>query len=233
MITYELHGMMDWAYEHLFYFSEILRSQLNLSKAAELLLAPADNLRVPPEVYSCFNMISKLRTELDTCYNQIGNLKFELERSSMLPCRLENAAVAQLSKVLPAKLGRATKTDGVSFHTVQVRPKNFDSYFHIEVNTCFCAPNPNTGVVAVFVGGQSAPFKIASKPVADDRREHLGFGFDVPANGTQTIHFDFRIGPGEPGIIVFNGPEGDVPSPTTVTIAELIRPRAGESGPEA
>jgi hypothetical protein len=142
---------------------------------------------------------------------------------------VENGAVVPLTKVLPADPARATVTDGVSFHTLNFRAKNKAAMAHVRVTAYASAAQPNVGVVAVFVGGEPAPRTVVSKPLRGDRSEAIELEVDVRANGTNDMSFEFRVGPGVPGIIVFNGPEGQATRRVTrISITE--RPSLGSGG---
>jgi FkbM family methyltransferase len=61
MINFELHGLMDWAYEHVDIFAHLLHDRLDVTKAKKLLLTPPPEMRYSTEVVGCLRMIDKLR----------------------------------------------------------------------------------------------------------------------------------------------------------------------------
>jgi FkbM family methyltransferase len=69
MINFELHGLMDCAFELAVRFREQLEKRLEVDKAMELLLAPAPYPRNTADVLSCLNMISQLRDRVNTRIN--------------------------------------------------------------------------------------------------------------------------------------------------------------------
>jgi hypothetical protein len=79
---------------------------------------------------------------------------------------------------------------------------------------------PNEAVIAVFLSGGKSPLALASKPTANGRREKIELSLDIPKI-TGQLNFDFRVGPGQPGTIVFNGPEkAPEPAVSIITITE-------------
>ena len=61
MINFELHGLMDCAYDLAVHFRERLRERLDADKAADLLLARAPHARNTADVVNCLRMIAQLR----------------------------------------------------------------------------------------------------------------------------------------------------------------------------
>jgi FkbM family methyltransferase len=62
MINFELHGLMDHAYEIAIFFRDQLQQRLDVDKAAELLLTRAPHARNTADVTNCLSMIAKLRS---------------------------------------------------------------------------------------------------------------------------------------------------------------------------
>jgi hypothetical protein len=62
MINFELHGLMDCAYDLAVHFRERLRERLDADKAADLLLARAPHARNTADVVNCLRMIAQLRS---------------------------------------------------------------------------------------------------------------------------------------------------------------------------
>jgi hypothetical protein len=79
---------------------------------------------------------------------------------------------------------------------------------------------PNEAVIAAFLAGGKLPLALASKPTADNRREKIELNLDNPGIAGE-LELEFRVGPGWPGMIVFNGPE-NAPERvvTVVTVTE-------------
>jgi hypothetical protein len=79
---------------------------------------------------------------------------------------------------------------------------------------------PNEAVVAVFLAGVKSPLALASKPTADNKREKIELSVNIPKVAGQ-LDLEFRVGPGQPGSIVFNGPENAPErAVTVVTVTE-------------
>jgi FkbM family methyltransferase len=64
MMNFELHGLMDCAYDHAETFADLLGPRLDLEKAKKLLLAPPPELRYSPDLVKCMQMIDRLRVLL-------------------------------------------------------------------------------------------------------------------------------------------------------------------------
>jgi FkbM family methyltransferase len=64
MINFELHGLMDCAFDICSSFQNQLRQRLDVDKAAELLLIRAPHARNTADVVNCLNMIFKLRANV-------------------------------------------------------------------------------------------------------------------------------------------------------------------------
>ena len=74
-------------------------------------------------------------------------------------------------------------------------------------------------MIAVFLVGVKSPLALASKPTADNKREKIELSVDIPKVGQ--LDLEFRAGPGQPGSIVFNGPENAPErAVTVVTVTE-------------
>lgn len=135
--------------------------------------------------------------------------------------KVQNTGVVPLTKVLPADRALATVNDGVSFYTLGFLAKEAGATARLKVKAFASAVEPNVAVVAVFRAGQSAPLALVSKPLSGNRREPIELSADIPAVGTTPIYLDFRIGPGKPGTITFNGPEGaSDPVATEIRVTE-------------
>ncbi len=130
---------------------------------------------------------------------------------------VQNDAVVELSKILPPDHAKATVDDGVSFRTLSFQAQGSKATARLKVTAYASAAEPNVAVVAVFRTGQSAPVAVVSKPLSGNRRETIVLNAEFPGIGTTPLYLDFRIGPGKPGTIVFNGPEGD-PKPIATQI---------------
>ncbi len=134
--------------------------------------------------------------------------------------RAQNDAVAPIGQELPADPAKAKNSQGVSFKGMTFVPKDGQSTVRIQVTVFASAAEPNVAVVAVFRDGQEPPVRLVTKPVSSNRREKIDFSIDLPANGTNPMALDFRIGPGQPGTVVFNGPQGMEPVESTITAIE-------------
>src|SRR5262245_26315302 len=132
---------------------------------------------------------------------------------------LRNDAVVPLTKVLPPDPAQARISDGVAFYSATFQALNGGGVARVRVSAEVSASEPNVAVVAVFLAGETAPIKVVSKPVFGNKRERIELSADVPAYGIGQMSFEFRIGPAEPGTIVFNGPEGA--SERAVTIIRI------------
>jgi hypothetical protein len=91
---------------------------------------------------------------------------------------------------------------------------------HVHVTAYASASLPNHAVVAVFLAGQERPVQLVSKPVSEDKRVAIELDVDLRGVGTKPLSLDFRIGPGEPGTIIFNGPAGTEAAETLIRITE-------------
>ena len=95
-----------------------------------------------------------------------------------------------------------------------------DARAHISVVAYASSVQPNEAVIAVFLAGGKLPLAMASKPTAGNRREKIELSLNIPSDAGQ-LDLEFRIGPAEPGTIVFNGPENAPErAVTVVTISE-------------
>jgi len=61
MINFELHGLMDCAFEIAIRFREHLQERMDVDRAAKLLLTRAPHARNTADVVNCLSMIAKLR----------------------------------------------------------------------------------------------------------------------------------------------------------------------------
>src|SRR5262249_38374192 len=152
----------------------------------------------------------------------IGELRIMVleQRPGTGPLKWENDAVVALTKILPSAPGRATIADGVSFAggTYRSHTKNAGACIHVLAYAS--SAEPNEAVVAVFLAGGEVPLAMASKPTADNRREKIEISLDIPRVAGQ-LELEFRVGPGQPGTIVFNGPENAPErAVTTVTVTK-------------
>ncbi len=62
MINFELHGLMDCAYDIAAQFRENLQTRLDVDKATELLLTRAPHARNTADVVNCLRMVAQLRS---------------------------------------------------------------------------------------------------------------------------------------------------------------------------
>jgi hypothetical protein len=132
----------------------------------------------------------------------------------------ENDAVVELTKVLPSAPGKATIADGVPFYGGTYQPRTNDAGARVHVVAYASSAELNEAVVAVFLAGGKLPLALASKPTSDNRREKIELSLDIPKVAGQ-LDLQFRIGPGQPGTIVFNGPENAPErAVTVVTVTE-------------
>jgi hypothetical protein len=138
--------------------------------------------------------------------------------------RATNQAVAPVDKVLPSDPAKATTSDGVGFYTVNFRVINRSAIVRVHVKAYVSAPQSNVAVIAVFLAGQKAPIGLASKPVSGNERKLVEFNVDMPAPKSPVLSFEFRIGPEQPGTIIFNGPQSAAdPGKSTITISEVAQ----------
>src|SRR5262249_31387354 len=61
MINFELHGLMDCAYEVASYFRDQLQTRMDVDQALQLLLTRAPHARNTADVVNCLAMIAELR----------------------------------------------------------------------------------------------------------------------------------------------------------------------------
>jgi hypothetical protein len=138
--------------------------------------------------------------------------------------RATNQGVGALNKILPADPAKVTTSDGVGFYTINFRVINRSAIVRVHVRAYVSAPQPNVAVIAVFLAGRKAPIGLTSKPVSGDKPELVELNVDMPAPKSPFLSFEFRIGPEQPGTIVFNGPQGAPdPGKTTITISEVAQ----------
>jgi FkbM family methyltransferase len=88
MINFELHGLMDCAFDIAVHFREQLQDRLDVDKGLDLLLTRAPHARNTVDVVNCLGMIAQLRTEVIATRDirsRETELKAELlERESVL-----------------------------------------------------------------------------------------------------------------------------------------------------
>ena len=136
------------------------------------------------------------------------------------PVKWENHAVVALTNILPSAPGQATITDGVGFSGGTYEPHKKDGAARIRVVAYASSAEPNEAVVAVFLVGGKSPLALASKPTSDNKREKIELSLDIPRVAGQ-LELVFRVGPGQPGTIVFNGPKNAPERAVTiVTVTE-------------
>jgi FkbM family methyltransferase len=208
MINFELHGLMDCAVELAEHFRPLLSHRLDVDTAIAQLMHRPPNARNTADVRECLGMIGELRNMVLKQRSGTGQLKWE------------NDAVVALTKILPSAPGKATITDGVPFSGGIYRLDTNDVAARIRVVAYASSAQPNEAVIAVFLDGGKLPLAMASKPTADNRREKIELSLDIPSVAGQ-LELEFRVGPGQPGTIVFNGPENAPErAVTVVTVTE-------------
>jgi FkbM family methyltransferase len=208
MINFELHGLMDCAVELAEHFRPLLSHRLDVDTAIARLMHRPPNARNTDDVRECLRMIGELRT-----------LVLE-QRSGTGPLKWENDAVVALMKILPGAPGKATIADGVPFAGGTYRSHTKNAGARISVVAYASSAEPNEAVIAAFLAGGKLPLALASKPTADNRREKIELSLDIPKVAGQ-LELEFRVGPGQPGTIVFNGPENARErAVTVVTVTE-------------
>jgi hypothetical protein len=199
---------MDCAVELAEHFRPLLSPRFDVDTAIAHLMYRPSNARNLADVRECLGMIGELRNMV---------LK---ERSGTGQLKWENDAVVALTKILPSAPGKATITDGVPFSGGTYRLDTKDAAARIRVVAYASSAQPNEAVIAVFLGGGKLPLAMASKPTAGNRREKIELSLDIPKVADQ-LELEFRVGPGQPGTIVFNGPENAAErAVTTVTVME-------------
>jgi len=208
MINFELHGLMDCAVELAEHFRPLLSHRLDVDTAIARLMHRPPHARNTDDVRECLRMIGELRTMVREQGPGAGSVKWE------------NDAVVELTKVLPSAPGKATISDGVPFSGGSYRPHTKDTGARIRVVAYASSAEPNEAVIAVFVSGGNSPLALASKPTADNRREKIELSLDI-SRVTGPLDLEFRVGPGQPGTIVFNGPNNAPERAVTlVTVTE-------------
>ena len=101
MINFELHGLMDCAYEIAFHFRDRLQARMNVDHALELLLTRAPHARNTADVVNCLAMIAKLRARrLDDIPRELELMSLESENGKLkkllADATLSNAALSDL-----------------------------------------------------------------------------------------------------------------------------------------
>src|SRR5262249_53788481 len=208
MINFELHGLMDCAVELAEHFRPLLSPRFDVDTAIEKLMYRPLYVRNTDDVVECLQMIGELR-----------NIVLE-QRYGTGPVIWANDAVVELAKILPSAPDKATSADGVSFAGGKYQSHAKDAGARMRVVAYASSAEPNEAVIAVFVPGGKSALALASRSTAGNRREKIELNFDLPKVAGQ-LELDFRVGPGQPGTIVFNGPENAPErAVTTVTVTE-------------
>jgi uncharacterized protein YjbI with pentapeptide repeats len=135
--------------------------------------------------------------------------------------KLVNDVTVKVTKLLPADPAKAKPTDGVAFTGIGYVSAYFYSSLQIHVRVTVYAEKQNVAVLAVFADDRAPPVKLVSKPIAAKGSADLDFSFALRIQSVSSLQF--RIGPGEPGEITVNAPEGAAAgkkSAATVMITE-------------
>ena len=74
MINFELHGLMDCAFDIVIHFRDTLQQRFDVNSAAELLLSRAPHARNTADVVNCLGMIAKLRADRSSLEQQLSLL---------------------------------------------------------------------------------------------------------------------------------------------------------------
>jgi hypothetical protein len=132
------------------------------------------------------------------------------------------ALVDGIQNVLLPDPAVATRTDGVSFWSIQVVSKLAYSQFRVHIEVFASSDQTNDVVVAVFVNSDPHPVRIFTVPVYARKRTKLDDSFDFQGSIKRVNEFQFRIGPAHAGALTFNGPaESGQKLQSSVTILEL------------
>ncbi len=161
------------------------------------------------------------------CYRSVNSLVIDRApdvtqhpTSGTGPVKWENDAVVALTNILPSAPGKATIIDGSAFSGGTYQPHTRDAGARIRVVAYASSAEPNEAVIAIFLAGGKSPLALASKPTVDNRREKIELSLDIPRAAGQ-LDLEFRVGPGQPGTIVFNGPNNAPERAVTlVTVTE-------------
>ena len=135
---------------------------------------------------------------------------------------MENSAHGQVSQVMPTDANKVSPADGASFLGGTFVPRSKDSVLRVRVTLAGFSAEDNEMVLAVFADNTPGPARLVIKPVAANSTVVINEEFDLPARLRDPIQFDFRVGPGRPGLIILNGPS-DQPAAegrTTIKITE-------------
>jgi FkbM family methyltransferase len=75
MINFELHGLMDCAFDIAARFRDVLELRFDVDRAAELLLARAPHARNTADVTNCLSMVAKLRAEVLSLRDPLADMQ--------------------------------------------------------------------------------------------------------------------------------------------------------------
>jgi len=117
---------------------------------------------------------------------------------------VRNDGIGQVNAVLSDRNPRPT--DGASFFGMPLTPDSASTVFHVRVVANAYMEAPGEAVVAVFKSGDDRAIKVVSQQVPGHGYARFDIAFDVTSDG-KPFALDFRIGPGHPGWLVFNGPD--------------------------
>jgi uncharacterized protein YjbI with pentapeptide repeats len=120
--------------------------------------------------------------------------------------KLVNDVTVNVTKLLPADPAKANPADGAAFTGIGYVSAYFYSLLQIHVQLSVYAQTPNIAVVAVFADDKAPPVKLVSKPIAANGSVDFDFSFALRIERVSSLQF--RIGPGKPGAISINAPEG-------------------------
>jgi hypothetical protein len=135
--------------------------------------------------------------------------------------RLVNGVVTPLRTVLSDDPEKAKISDGVSFGGRSIVPRVPNAILRVHVEAYVSSEKFNIASVAVFRDGKEPPIAVVGKPISGNRQEKVELTVDTAAQDMQSVNLEFRIGPAQPGTIVFNGPTEPPSVATVVTIAEF------------
>jgi hypothetical protein len=120
------------------------------------------------------------------------------------PIKLVNDVTVKVTKLLPADPTKAKPTDGAAFTGIGYISAYFYSSLQIHVVVPVYSEKQNVAVLAVFADDKVV--KLVSKPIAANGSAEFDFSFALRIQSVSSLQF--RIGPGEPGAITLNAPEG-------------------------
>jgi uncharacterized protein YjbI with pentapeptide repeats len=120
------------------------------------------------------------------------------------PIKLVNDVTVKVTRLLPADPAKAKPTDGAAFTGIGYVSAYFYSLLEIHVVVPVYAEKQNVAVLAVFADDKLV--KLVSKPIAANGSVEFDFSFALRIQSVSDLQFD--IGPGEPGAITLNAPEG-------------------------